>query len=218
MGFEAYSDSELFQAFDCLYDYDIWDEYYNYLTTGKGLNTWLKALLRQEMIYPKDYVKAHGLENHDRERAAKFIKDEVRLRNMNALMFFLKGMTFIYAGQEACEEKLESLFEVDLTDWSTLGKFDMVNLIKKCSLLKKDNLLIEGIYNIHLEELEVAHITYESKNEVMECVFNLGSEKGFIESKLTDGTYLNLFNGEEILIENGKFKLVSDPVVLKMNK
>ena len=170
------------------------------------------------MIYPKDYVKAHGLENHDRERAAKFIKDEVKLRNMNALTFFLKGITFLYAGQEACEEKLESLFEIDLTDWSTLGKFDMVNLIKKCAVLKKDEILSKGIYNIHFEELEVAHITYEYKNELLECVFNLGNEKGFINSKLEDGTYINLFNDKEVLVNNGQLELEKDPMIIKRIK
>ena len=205
----------MYQAFDLLYDYDIITTYDDYLKDHSCLNDWLKALYRQEMIYPMDYAKAHGLENHDRERAAKFVKDEVRLRNLNALMFFLKGTTFIYAGQEACEEKLESLFEIDLTDWSTLGKYDMVNLIKKCAILKKDEILSKGVYNIHFEELEVAHLTYETKEEKLECVFNLGSEQGFIESKLSNGTYINLINNEKVIIKDGKLELGLEPIVLK---
>ena len=214
-GFDAHSDCELYQAFDLLYDYDIITKYDDYLNDHSCLNEWLRALYNQEMIYPKDYVKAHGLENHDRERAAKFISDEVRLRNLNALMFFLKGTTFIYAGQEACDSKLPSLFEIDLVDWSTLGKYNMVELIKKCSILKKDKILMDGVYHIHLENKEVAHITYKLDNELMECVFNLGNELGYIDSKCKDGKYKNLFNGEEIIIKDGKLSLIGEPVIIK---
>ena len=214
-GFDAHSDCELYQAFDLLYDYDIITKYDDYLNDHSCLNEWLKALYNQEMIYPKDYVKAHGLENHDRERAAKFVSDEVRLRNLNALMFFLKGTTFIYAGQEACNSKLPSLFEIDLVDWSTLGQFNMVDLIKKCAILKKDKILMDGVYHIHLEEKEVAHITYKLGNELMECVFNLGNELSYIDSKCKDGKYINLFNDEEVIIKDGKLSLISDPIIIK---
>lgn len=214
-GFDAYSDCELYQAFDLLYDYDIITKYDDYLVNHSCLNEWLKALANQEKVYPKDYVKAHGLENHDRERAAKFITDEVRLRNLNALMFFLKGTTFIYAGCESCDPKMPSLFEVDLVDWSTLNKFGIVDLIKKCSVLKKDLILRDGIYDIHLENKEVAHITYKLNNELMECVFNLGNIDGYIESKHTDGEYINLFNDELIIIKDGKLPLCKDPVIIK---
>lgn len=214
-GFDAYSDCELYQAFDLLYDYDIITKYDDYLVNHSCLNEWLKALANQEKVYPKDYVKAHGLENHDRERAAKFITDEVRLRNLNALMFFLKGTTFIYAGCESCDPKMPSLFEIDLVDWSTLNKFGIVDLIKKCSVLKKDLILRDGIYDIHLENKEVAHITYKLNNELMECVFNLGNIDGYIESKHTDGEYVNLFNDELIIIKDGKLPLCKDPVIIK---
>ncbi len=214
-GFDAYSDCELYQAFDLLYDYDIITKYDDYLVNHSCLNEWLKALANQEKVYPKDYVKAHGLENHDRERAAKFITDEVRLRNLNALMFFLKGTTFIYAGCESCDPKMPSLFEIDLVDWSTLNKFGIVDLIKKCSILKKDNMLVDGVYDIHLEEKEIAHITYKKNGIMMECVFNLGNIDGYIESKHTDGEYVNLFNDELIIIKDGKLPLCKDPVIIK---
>ena len=214
-GFDAHSDCELYQAFDLLYDYDIITKYDEYLADHSCLNEWLKALAHQEKIYPKDYVKAHGLENHDRERTAKFITDEVRLRNINALMFFLKGTTFIYAGCESCDTKMPSLFEIDLVDWSTLNKFGIVDLIKKCSVFKKDPMLVDGVYDIHLEEKEVAHITYKLNNQLMECIFNLGNETGYVISKHSDGKYVNLFNNEEIIIKEGKLPLSKDPIIIK---
>ena len=214
-GFDAHSDGELYQAFDLLYDYDIITKYDDYLNDHSCLNEWLKALAHQEKIYPKDYVKAHGLENHDRERTAKFITDEVRLRNINALMFFLKGTTFIYAGCESCDPKMPSLFEIDLVDWSTLNKYGIEDLIKKCAILKKDPLLVDGVYDIHLENIEVAHITHKQGNVIMECVFNLGDEVGYIDSKLPDGNYINLFNDELIIVKDGKLSLSKDPIIIK---
>ena len=130
-------------------------------------------------------------------------------------MFFLKGTTFIYAGCEACDPKMPSLFEIDLVDWSTLNKFGIVDLIKKCSILKKDNMLVDGVYDIHLEEKEIAHITYKKNGIMMECVFNLGNIDGYIESKHTDGEYVNLFNDELIIIKDRKLPLCKDPVIIK---
>ena len=59
MGFEAASDSELYEAFDMLYDYDIYSYYLDYLKNRKNLNIWLNELNRQQTTYPKNYIKYH---------------------------------------------------------------------------------------------------------------------------------------------------------------
>lgn len=218
LGFEAASDCELYEAFDMEYDYDIWKYYEHYIETQEGLKDWIDALKRQEGSYPKNYIKVHCLENHDRKRAAMYIKDGVRLRNLNALIYFLKGATFIYAGQEACEEKLESLFEFDPTDWSTLGKYNMPDLMKRCYKIIKDPIFTEGVYHIHSTDLEAVHITYEIKNTIAECIFNVGNVSGVLQSKLPDGVYLNLLNKESIEVKDGKISLEFEPIIIKTNK
>lgn len=218
LGFEAASDCELYEAFDMEYDYDIWKYYEHCLETQEGLKDWIDALKRQEGSYPKNYIKVHCLENHDRKRAAMYIKDGVRLRNLNALIYFLKGATFIYAGQEACEEKLESLFELDPTDWSTLGKFNMPVLMKRCYKIIKDPIFTKGVYHIHSTDLEAVHITYEIKNTIAECIFNVGNVSGVLQSKLPDGVYLNLLNKESIEVKDGKISLEFEPIIIKTNK
>lgn len=218
LGFEAASDCELYEAFDMEYDYDIWKMYEHYLENQEGLEEWLDGLRRQECLYPKNYIKVHALENHDRKRAAMYIKDGVRLRNLNALIYFLKGTTFIYAGQEACEEKLESLFDLDPTDWSTLGKYNMPELMRRCYELKKDPIFRDGVYTIHQTNLEVVHLTYQMETEIIECIFNIGNVNGGIKSLLKDGEYKNLFNEEFVFIQNGKLQVVSDPIIIKMKK
>ena len=217
-GYEAASDAELYEAFDIEYDYDIIKSYRNYLRNNGPLNDWLNSLINQETMYPKNFIKAHGLENHDNERSAYYIKDSVKIRNLNALTYFLKGTTFIYAGQEALDTKQESLFDVDLIDWSNLGKYDLVNLMKKCYEIKKDPLFANGIYNIILHDEEIAHLTYESSNEELVCICNLGNLDKEILCEMPDGEYINIFDDTKISIINGYIKLSSNPIVIKYNK
>ncbi len=218
-GFEAGSDCELYEAFDMEYDYDIYPYYENYVQNGTGLKDWLNALLEQESRYPKNYIKSHCLENHDFKRAAEFVSDEVKLRNLNALIFFLKGITFIYQGQEACDKKLESLFDIDLVNWENYNKYGIADLIKKCAELKKDPLFREGKYNIIISDLELAHITYESDEEIMICIANLGNLAQHYNIGLKEGVYTNLFNGSDVVVNgNSEIVLTSDPLVIKTKR
>ena len=54
----------------------------------------------QEGFYPLNYNKMRCLENHDQPRIASFVKEESDLVNFTAMLYFFKGTTLIYAGQE----------------------------------------------------------------------------------------------------------------------
>ena len=86
-GITALSDSEIFQAFDLSYDYDIFPEYKGYLEGECSLDQYAQAINRQEFIYPDNYVKLRFLENHDQLRAAFDVPDEMALRNWTASIF-----------------------------------------------------------------------------------------------------------------------------------
>jgi len=215
MGFEAASDCELYQAFDALYDYDIYAYYLDYLKNRKNLNVWLKELDRQQTTYPKNYVKSHCLENHDQVRSAAFIKDEVRLRNLNALIYFVRGITFVYNGQEALDETQQSLFDIDLVNWDNLGKYDLSNLMKRCSEIKKDKMFAEANFDIILEDLEVAHLKYHSKDEVMEIILNVGNVEGSVKVSLEDGEYINIFDNTKVIVKDNKVQVGKNPIVIR---
>ena len=217
-GFEAASDSELFEAFDILYDYDIYSYYLDYLKNRRNLNIWLNELNRQQTTYPKNYIKAHCLENHDQVRSAAFIKDEVRIRNLNALIYFLRGTTFIYNGQEALDDVQQSLFDIDLVNWKNLGKYNLDKLMKRCSDIKKDSLFKDSKYDIILEELEVAHLKYETKNEMMEIILNVGNVEGKIKVNIPDGEYVNIFGNEVIKVSDSLVEINKNPLVIKYKK
>ena len=91
-GFYAASDSETYQAFDILYDYDIHDLFLNYLSDKGNLNRWLEAIVKQESIYSNNYVKLRNLENHDQDRIASYFSAD-KLLQINAFLFLLKGIS-----------------------------------------------------------------------------------------------------------------------------
>ena len=95
LGVTAHSDSEMYQAFDVLYDYDVYQDFTSYVS-GKGtLDDYARAVNRQEYIYPDNYVKLRFLENHDQPRASFLFPDNRALRNATAFLFFQKGLTFV---------------------------------------------------------------------------------------------------------------------------
>ena len=90
-GMTALSDSEIFQAFDMAYDYDVYGAMKAYLDGSGSLEAYAGALNRQEYTFPDNYVKLRFLENHDQPRARFLIPDENRLRAWTAFLFFQKG-------------------------------------------------------------------------------------------------------------------------------
>ena len=112
-GMNALSDSEIYQAFDLCYDYDVYGRFRDCLS-GKGtLASYAEAINRQEYIYPDNYVKLRFLENHDQARAAFMIPDKRALRSWTAFTYFQKGLALVYAGQEYAADHAPSLFDKD---------------------------------------------------------------------------------------------------------
>ncbi|MBP3196889.1 MAG: alpha-amylase, partial [Butyrivibrio sp.] len=112
-GFTAHSDSEIFEAFDISSDYDVYPDFTAYVSGKGSLEAYSDAINRQEYIYPDNYVKLRFLENHDQPRARFLFPDIRALRNATAFLYFQKGLTLIYAGQEMAVSHLPSLFDKD---------------------------------------------------------------------------------------------------------
>ena len=86
-GMMSLSDSEIFQAFDVSYEYDVYHDWVRYMTGEMPLKDYLFRVRQQEYLYPDNYVKLRFLENHDRMRAAFMAPDERALRNWTAFVF-----------------------------------------------------------------------------------------------------------------------------------
>ena len=213
-GFVGHSDSEIYQAFDMTYDYDVNVEYLSCLN-GKGtLKEYIKAVSNQEGMYPSNYVKLRFLENHDQPRAKKLIPDYDGLRIWTAFLYFQKGCTLLYGGQEAQDTNTPSLFDVDKVNWEGVTE-DFKVLLKALGMIKKLEIMAEGYYEIRLDkDKDVIIASYQRGNEKLVGVFNVGKELGEISIEVEDGVYKNLIDETNIDINRGKLLLGNKPFII----
>lgn len=140
-GFEAASESEIFDVFDIAYDYDTQPYYVDYLEGKRPLRFFLEAVQRQEEIYPANYVKMKNLENHDFDRIAHMVYgDEKKILNWTALNFFQKGAVMLYAGEEFSSDVKPDLFEKDVM----VQKKDISSFIARLATIKKRSVFAKG--------------------------------------------------------------------------
>lgn len=98
-GMTNLSDSEIFQAFDMCYDYDIFKYFRQYLNGEGTLGRYVEAVNMQEYIYPANYVKMRYLENHDQDRAKKSSRRNRRSVTGRHFFIFRKGLRFFTPGR-----------------------------------------------------------------------------------------------------------------------
>lgn len=215
-GLVAHSDSEIYQAFDITYDYDVNLEFRNYLE-GKGtLKDYINKLQQQEVIYPENYVKLRFLENHDQPRAKKIIPNLDKLKLWTEFMYFQKGTSLIYNGQEALEENTPSLFEIDKINFNNINE-EMVSLFKKLYEIKKNNLVTDGFYNIELiDNTEVVVISYTLNNKKLLGVFNFGNQDNEILLNIEDGEYTNLLDESKVEVINGAIRIGNSAKIIEI--
>ena len=210
----AATDSQLYEAFDICYDYDIWDDFVMYLQGKMPLSFYLRELEYQEGTYPDNYVKLRFLENHDQERIAHYFHDKQSVLNYTVFLFMLKGTTLIYAGQEAMLSHRPDIFEQDIVDFQA-GE-DISGFISTCAGLKKQLLKTDGIYRlIPNDEQNVAVISCKINQESVVGIFSLKNSHGSADVYLKDGSYENLLTNEEIRVVNGKLPCDKMPVLVK---
>lgn len=211
----AATDSQLYEAFDICYDYDIWPSFLRYIKNdGSPLSLYLEEIEKQEGTYPENYVKLRYLENHDQDRIASYCGGKTSILNWTAFLFLLKGTALIYAGQEAMLRHRPSIFEKDTLDFSQGG--DISDFIARCARIKKTELRADGIYSLFADdEHDVAFALCEMEKESVIGIFCLKGYRGSVQACLQDGTYENLLNGETVVVENGSFQHDKTPVVVK---
>ena len=94
----AEDDATLYQAFDILYDYDIFTEFKNALEDPRHIETYIEALNRQRTRHGQ-HLKLHFLENHDQERIASRL-GKYRHLNWIKFIYLIYGVNFLYGGEE----------------------------------------------------------------------------------------------------------------------
>ena len=215
-GMTNLSDSEIFQAFDMCYDYDIFKYFRQYLNGEGTLGRYVEAVNMQEYIYPANYVKMRYLENQD--RAKEIIPKESALRNWTAFLYFQKGATLLYAGQENQNETRPDLFNKDVINLD--GSRDISDMLRQLYQIKKLPVVAKSSYRLSADEgLGAAigeHKEIQGKGRLL-GIFSFEGKCGQVEAGIQDGTYTNMVNGKEIRIEDGKIDLKMCPVIIKEN-
>ncbi len=215
-GFNAWSEAEIYEAFDMAYDYDAQPFMEGYLKGKRPLREYLEALQRQEEIYPANYVKMHNVENHDNPRiAAQVGNDPDKIKNWHAFCFMLKGSAMVYAGAEYSSDVRPDLFDRD----PVVRKADISDFIRTLARLKKRPVFATGKYQITIPAIDgVAITSFENTREKYVGIFNLGLASGSVAVPLPDGKHRNVLGGKRVEVTNGAVVLTAAPVIVKITK
>ncbi|MNW35355.1 Alpha-1,4-glucan:maltose-1-phosphate maltosyltransferase 2 [compost metagenome] len=214
-GMISLSDSEIFQAFDVSYDYDIHNYFKGYLTGDNKLSYYADKVNMQEYIYPENYVKLRYLENHDQPRAKELIPNDNELLNWTAFLYFQKGMTLIYAGQETENDVRPDLFNKDTVNWNT-GK-DISSFLSALYPIKKKEIVANGSYLLRaIDEEDILVGEYTWGDQKLIGVFNMKGKSVEVEVNLPDNAYTNLIDGSKVIVKDGKLLSVSKPIIIEV--
>jgi len=214
LGYTGQSDAEMYQAFDILYDYDVFPAFNDYLAKKGTLKDYLDKVAMQETLYPADYLKIHFLENHDQERIVSKVHSRNVLLNLTAWSFFQKGVGFLYAGQETKNNHRPSLFDKEVIDLKIKDQA-FYDFIKRLVELKKLPIFQTATrFDILPTKADdLIYATLGMGEETLYGVFNLKGGKRTCTLAIPDGTYLNLLNQSKIKVENGRLT-VKEPLIL----
>lgn len=210
------SDSEIFQAFDISYEYDIFNHFRDYLKGAAPLSRYAEAVNRQESTYPANYVKLRCLENHDNPRAAFIIPDELALINWTAFLYFQKGMTLLYAGQETCARHCPSLFDKDTVQWDT-GK-DLSDFLTRLGKVKKHPALTNSRYEVRALPRNILLASHRSSGHRLLGLFSLRGERSLVPVGVPDGIYINLIDGSSVEVQAGALACTGEPIIFEIEQ
>ena len=212
LGVPCWSDGELYPVFDVTYDYDIWAWYEGYLRGEVPLSTYVDILRLQDGLYPDNYVKLRCLENHDRTRIAKLVRDRRRLENLTAFQLFQKGMALVYAGQEWANVHTPSLFEKDVVDRET--GTDLSPLLRRLAEIKRDEVPALGSWELSAAE-GLVYGRYRLGDRLLCGIFCLEGEGGRAAVELPDGEYPELLGGGTVTVSGGGVVCEGQPLIFR---
>ena len=214
-GIYSARDSELFRAFDIEYEYDIREVFDRYLQGKAPLSHYLDLLAYQDCVYPANYNKLRFLENHDQPRICSMIRNENDLINYTAMLYFLKGTTLLYAGQEFENDHLPSLFEREPIDRAT-GR-DLSPLLRRLYEIKRTALSPDDAFFAAADdENDIAILRRIGADAVKLGVFSLRSRGAEVALEAPDGVYENLIDGTEVAVRGGTLRCKGDPIILSV--
>ena len=127
------------------------------------------------------------------------------------MLYFLKGTTLIYAGQEFENDHLPSLFEKEPIDRAS-GR-DLSALMRRMYDLKRTALDAQDDFLARADDGHAIAVLERVGNSVRKVgVFSLRSECAAVEVPVPDGDYVNLIDGSTVSVKNHKFFCAGRPI------
>jgi len=210
-GFGCSRDTEAYEAFDMEYEYDIRESFDRYLRGEVVLSHWLDNMNFQEAVYPANYNKLRFLENHDQPRICASVQSESDRDNYTAMLFFLKGTTLLYAGQEFSCEHTPSLFEREV--FPRNGR-DISDALRHLSDLKHTVLDADDAFEARADDVhDIAVLLRQNERKKKIGVFSLKSACAEVKVDAPDGCYENLIDGTTVRVENSLLYCEGRPIL-----
>ena len=216
-GMYSANDYEMFRAFDMEYDYDVWHLFRRWLEGSCPLSAYIEAMNFQEITYPENHIKMRYLENHDQRRICAMVKDDKALENLTAFLYFLKGTTLIYGGQEYRCETVPSLFEKEV--FRRDESRNISAYISAMAELKKTVLSPEDHYKGVADDANDIAVLKRDDNVTLKLgVFSLKGKSADVNTDVPDGEYINRIDGSSITVKNGVLRCEGRPIVIVSDK
>ncbi len=228
-GLSAWSDAEMYAAFDIEYSYDLWSIWQSVVLGDEPVGRYLEMLRWQDASLPANYAKLRFVENHDQFRIMSLAPTRDRALAWTALMAFSRGPLMFYAGQESAAEVWPSLFDPAPVAWGDRGLSD---LLRALAVLKKHAALRGGGFWVLDDEPFVqaawaspvgdrlAPVTTagDDRGVGLYGVFDVGGHEGSAQVQLPDGSYRDLISGEFLNISRGALTMPGPAVVLEFGE
>ncbi|MCR5184621.1 MAG: alpha-amylase [Bacilli bacterium] len=135
------SDDDMFPTFDALYNYSWFKHLKAFLKGEEDLSVLVDALNDDESLLFNKGLRLNCLENHDQERIASL--PSINLNSLVDFVSYIKGLLFIYMGQEYGNTHLPQLFEKDPVKWEKND--DALTMYKNAILEKKIDINVKNI-------------------------------------------------------------------------
>ncbi len=214
-GYPVATDADLYRSFDMEYPYDVQD-YFDRYAEGKGkLSEYIALLDYQEHVFPGDYIKIRFLENHDTPRAAHRFPDSAVMRNWLAFVYFQKGTTMLYGGQEWQNREYCTLFDKAVFDRNP--KKDISAYLTRLGEIKKSLFPVDADFSaIADDETGVVTATLKTRETCIAGVFCMKGINGMARLDVPDGDYLNEIAGKTVSVKNGVLRTEGEPLIFKV--
>lgn len=216
-GVACHSDGEMYDAFDVTYDYDVINALRDY-AEGKGtLGRYVELLNLQDAWYPGNYVKLRFLENHDRPRIRSYLAEQPELLNWTAFLYFQKGATLLYAGQEMQEQLKPSLFEIEKVVWDP--SLDITDWLRRLRRIKQDPLVSAGDYQLTVAPgADTVVASYRDRTGALIGIFPFRCESGAVPVPgVTDGEYRDLIGDGPVRVVDGQVASTGTAIVFRVD-